>query len=90
MPGCKVGNVGIACRLCKFALSGHQACPAVVQAKDTLQTFVSIPRCSYACDVAIEHAEEHPDAPLCLWDVLRKEIRCGVGLGCWKGRCWCG
>ncbi|KAI7841566.1 hypothetical protein COHA_004736 [Chlorella ohadii] len=28
----------------------------------------------YACDVAIEHAEEHPDAPLRLWDVLHKEI----------------
>lgn len=40
-----------------------------------VQPIPSYACCSYACDVAIEHAEEHPDAPLRLWDVLHKEIR---------------
>jgi hypothetical protein len=31
--------------------------------------------CSYACDKAAEHAEEHPEHPLRLWEVLSKEIR---------------
>jgi hypothetical protein len=31
--------------------------------------------CSYACDKAAEHAEEHPEDPLRLWEVLSKEIR---------------
>ncbi|PSC68844.1 Sodium hydrogen exchanger 7 [Micractinium conductrix] len=35
----------------------------------------------YACDKAIEHAEEHPADQLCLWDALEKEIR-----GSWTTR----
>ncbi len=34
--------------------------------------------CSYACDKAIEHAEEHPHDALQLWQFLSKEIGCGV------------